>query len=147
MATYNTLTELISAMDDALPPIMEGQLADEVKDLLQTAMEANVYKYKESKWYKRRGKEGGLADKRLMVANYDKGSRELTVYSNAEGTYSHSGMRMDTLVERADEEDYDWGGNAAIPRPFYQETEQVMSRPSFTTWFEEIIITELEKVL
>ena len=149
MGSYNTYPELVNAIDAALPAIMEGPIADWVKDVLQTTIEVYVYdpkKFPPSSRYHRRGENGGLLDKSLMVANYDPKYRELTVYSDAEGTYKQAGMRLDKMVENGGP--FTWGGNAARRRPFYDKAEEeYLSLDGPRHGMEEMIVAELEKVL
>ena len=124
MATYQTVEEIETAIDEALVKIMESDVADVVVFSLQRAMKQEVYSFPQGV-YVRREYNGGLIDVHNITANYDQKSRELIVEAVATGTESHAGMRIDDAVEAG--KDYDYGGNAAIARPFYKRADEIVS--------------------
>ena len=144
MATYNEVFEIEKAIDTALEKSMTGGEIDDVAKLvLRMAIEENVYSYPPG-MYIRRDRNGGLSDMRLMVADYDKQSRELTVTTEAMGTYSQQGKHLDTLVETGTE--FDWGGNAIFKRTFYPRANRLAEVEPARGMMEDIVQFHLDKI-
>lgn len=144
MATYDTVDELKNAINGALETVMEGTVADFAKDALFISIGVNVYSAEEGK-YKRRGENGGLQDMNNIVARYDPSDRELIVENVATGTYSHSGWRLDELVEKGT--GYDFGGNAMWERPFYNYADEMLSDEPLKSGLDRAVEKELNDLV
>lgn len=124
MAAYETVGEIEKALDDAIELAMsEDENGDIAKFILRKAIIENVYSFGVGWRYERRGDSGGLSDTSLMESNYDRESREMTVRSNARGTFKHEEDYLDELVESGT--GYDWGGNPEVPRKFYDYADEI----------------------
>lgn len=59
---------LLLALEDAIPDVLEHEMADAVKEAISDQTYPNVYNAYDPKIWSRRGKSGGIADTRNMVA-------------------------------------------------------------------------------
>ena len=144
-ATYNTIEEIAVTLDNAIEEAMtSGGIDDAAKMALKIKIREKVYKYAQSPLYHRRGDDGGLMDTKLMVSNYDRESRELSIQTHAMGTFKHSEDRLDELVETGT--GFDYGGNAVIPRPFYDDADQYASSGVVHTLMDDTLQGYLDKI-
>lgn len=87
MGSYYETIDIERAIEKALPSIMEGQIADDVRTAITQATVSEVYMAYDPIYQGRNGipgrrwHEGGLADpnKEYYVSDYDQKSMELTV--------------------------------------------------------------------
>lgn len=59
---------LLLALEEAIPDVLEHEMADAVKEAISDQTYPNVYNAYDPKIWSRRGKSGGIADTRNMVA-------------------------------------------------------------------------------
>ena len=116
---------------------------------LKDEIELTVYDaFPESSWYQRNGEKGGFLGSWMQDTGMN-GPNEIvgTVYSDpftmilSEENYVHGspffGDQRPYMAENIIEgKNYDWGGNAAVPRDFWSDFEKWVTDGSLDAFFE-----------
>lgn len=125
MASYNEVYEIEAAILTNLIPVMEGQIAEDVKTAITQATVSEVYMAYDPKFVSRRWHNGGLADPNTYNANYHPNIQELNV--EVKTPWQNIGFRKTTGVGTGGNDLADIiennGMYNAPPRPFIKQAE------------------------
>lgn len=114
---------LLLALEEAIPDVLEHEVADAVKEAISDQTYPNVYNAYDPKFWSRRGKSGGIADTRNMVAIVS--GNELIVRSEVplQNLFGKSGKgngNLANIVETGA------GYNMPFPRPYHEDAENAI---------------------
>ncbi len=134
MAIEQAVAEYCAALDDAIEYAMEVEVAVVARVAIHNAVETEVYAAYDPVMYRRRGVYGGLADQHPdnMEANYDRGTRTLTVQDVNED--DDTGRLVAPVVESGRGYEFRWHGQK--PRPFHSVAQKEMMD---TGWFSDAL--------
>ncbi len=113
--TCKNLNDLFAHIEKDVQDVLEHDVTETVKDHMSDTIQKNVYNAYSPMYYKRRGEQGGLIDKRNMEATVN--GNTLTVKDIAPLDNHNTEYELDAIIE--------FGlGNQPFPRPFYDDTEE-----------------------
>ncbi len=113
--TCKNLNDLFAHIEKDVQHILQEDVAETVKDHMSDTIQQNVYDAYSPMYYKRRGEQGGLIDKRNMEATVNNDT--LTVRDIAPLDNHNTEYELDAIIE------YGWG-NVPFERPFYDDTKE-----------------------
>ncbi|MBE6845441.1 MAG: hypothetical protein E7508_07000 [Ruminococcus sp.] len=106
------LDKLFERIEKDIQDTLKNEVAETVKDNLQTAIQEGVYNAYTPKLYKRRKNNGGLLDRRNMESRID--GNTLTVRDNAPLDNGRTNYALDDIIVNG-------LGYMPFPRDFYSE--------------------------
>lgn len=128
MSLADELAKISAKLDADIGTVMTTIVADQAKWTLQRAVETEVYEKYDPLVYRRKGDEGGLADKDLMEARYDPAEMLLEVQSIRED----GGRLIAPIVESGKGYTFESKGAAYMkPRPFHSVAEEMLGEGPF----------------
>jgi hypothetical protein len=147
MAAFKNLKDLEKFLNQKIKKAMENEVAEKVRDIQQEKIDEEVYdvynvvggSHQEPYVYERRCDQGGLRDRRNMVADVKESNNgvELSV-ENITKAKDQSDINLVGLIEYGDDSQYGYyeyktnrdgtSWQYRQPRPFLQETRNHLSK-------------------
>jgi len=150
MVLANNDIELMEAIGRDVQKVID-QLADWILGQITMSLLDNVYSFPEGNTYQRLEMDGGvLGSFTKEVNNFAGGFVEAKVFSDPSrmiwdgGMHQHGNSNTDRREEVLQDietgTNFDFGGNAAIPRPFWAIIENMVSDGTLDSVFESLML-------
>ena len=128
MPDFKTIQAFENALDRAIDSVMQGRVADGVKEQIATSVQEDVYDVYDPKFYSRFGSDGGMKDKSFMTDHYDAGTKTLTVEHEPLWQHLRGGAYPTSDLSEVVQNNQIYG---APPRKYIDEAENTYAKSAF----------------